>query len=421
MKIFKFGGASIRDAASVKRVASVLKQFPGEDILIVVSAMGKTTNALEKLTQHYLEGHQAEVKAQLEELQNAHLAVIQELFPGQEPSVSKEVEVLFTQLEVITQRSPEGHFNEVYDQIVSFGELLSTKIVGHYLHHNEFANQWLDARRLIRTDQNHRFARVDWNFTQRLVRETIRPGQRYITQGFIGSTDDYRPTTLGREGSDYTASVLAYVLDAAEVSIWKDVPGVLNGDPKVFEKTQLLRQISYEEAIELAYYGASVIHPKTIQPLRQKGIPLRVRSFLAPETPGTRIYANAELDPVIPCFIRKENQVLLTLATRDLAFIVEDHLSRIYKLFHQYGVRVNLSQNTAVSTSFCINYDPVSVPPLREELSREFAVQYQPGLCLYTVRHHHLAARERVQAAGALLMEQLAGHTYQVVINPGDS
>ncbi len=418
MKIFKFGGASIRDAASVKRVASVLQQFPGEDILIVVSAMGKTTNALEKLTKSYLEGHQEEVKAQLEKLQSEHLAVVQELFPGQEPTVSREVEVLFTQLAVITQRPPEGHFNEVYDQIVSFGELLSTKIVGHYLHQNAFTNQWLDARRLIRTDQNHRFARVDWNFTQRLVRETIRPGQRYITQGFIGSTDDYRPTTLGREGSDYTASVLAYVLDAAEVSSWKDVPGVLYGDPKVFEKTQLLRQISYEEAIELAYYGASVIHPKTIQPLRQKGIPLRVRSFVEPETPGTRIYASARLDPLIPCFIRKENQVLLTLSTRDLAFIVEDHLSRIYKLFHQYGVRVNLSQNTAVSTSFCINYDPVSVPPLRDELSSEFAVQYQPGLCLYTVRHHHLAARERVQAAGALLMEQLAGHTYQAVVKP---
>lgn len=418
MKVFKFGGASIRDAASVKRVASVLRQFPGEDILIVVSAMGKTTNALEEITQLFLDGQAQACRAQLSRLKQTHEAVMKQLFPEADAPVYQEVEVLFTQLEVITQAVPEGSFNAVYDQIVSFGELISTKIVGHFLHRHDFANQWLDARRLIRTDQNHRFARVDWNFTARLVRETIRPGKRYITQGFIGSTDDYRPTTLGREGSDYTASVLAHVLDAEEVSIWKDVPGVLNGDPKVFENSQLLRQISYEEAIELAYYGASVIHPKTIQPLRQKGIPLRVRSFLEPEAPGTRIYAGAQLDPVIPCFIRKENQVLITLSTRDLAFIVEDHLSRIYKLFHQHGVRVNLSQNTAVSTLFCINYDPVSVPPLREELSREFEVQYRPGVCLYTVRHHHLAARERVQAAGSLLMEQLAGHTYQVVIAP---
>jgi len=415
MKVFKFGGASIRDAASVERVASVLRYFPGEEILIVVSAMGKTTNALETIVAQYLEQEREQVKTGIEQLKSQHLAIVDALFSPEEHRVRSDVEILFTQLEIITQSPPEGNFNQVYDQIVSFGELISTKIVSSYLHQDGFENKWLDARRLIRTDQNYRFARVDWNFTARLTREAIQPGNRYVTQGFIGSEDDFHPTTLGREGSDYTASVLAYVLDAQEVTIWKDVPGVLNGDPKVFDQTVLLDHLSYLEAIELAYYGASVIHPKTIQPLRQKKIPLRVKSFLHPQEPGTLVQAGPLLKPQVPCYIRKEAQLMLTLSTRDLAFIVEDHLSRIYKTFHQYGVRVNLSQNTAVSTSFCINHDPVIVPRLQEELSQEFDTEYTEGVNLYTVRHYDEAARKRVQQTGAILMEQLSRETYQVL------
>lgn len=416
MKIFKFGGASIKDVDSVKRVASVLNHFPGEEILIVVSAMGKTTNALEKIVESFIKREKALTAERIQRLREEHFAIIKALFPADEHRVHNDVEILFTQLEIITQAEPEGHYNQIYDQIVSFGELMSTKIVSSYLNSCNYQNKWLDARRLIRTDQNYRFARVDWAFTSRLVKETIQEGNRYVIQGFIGSDDDYNPTTLGREGSDYTASVMGYILEAEEVVIWKDVPGVLNGDPKVFENSVLLNQISYREAIELAYYGASVIHPKTIQPLREKNIPLRVKSFLNPENEGSIITGGADLEPQVACFIRKENQTLVTIATRDLAFIVEDHLSRVYKIFHQFGVRVNLSQNTAVSTSFCINHDPVIMPKLIEELHQEFETSYNEKVLLYTVRHYDEVAKKRVSQTGTVLLEQISRQTYQCVV-----
>ncbi len=414
MKVFKFGGASIKDVASVRNVANVLNHFPGEEILIVVSAMGKTTNALEKLVQTFYD-RKPGTEEIIKTIRDGHFAIINELFPADDHRVHNDVDVLFTQLEIITQGEPEGNYNQVYDQIVSFGELVSTKIVSSYLNSNGYQNKWLDARRLIRTDQNYRFARVDWNFTERMVRDTITPGNRYVIQGFIGSDDDLRPTTLGREGSDYTASVLGYVLNAEEVVIWKDVPGVLNGDPKVFENTQLLHEISYREAIELAYYGASVIHPKTIQPLQRKKIPLRVKSFIDPAAPGTLIREGSDLNPKLPCFICKGDQVLITISTRDLAFIVEDHLSKIYKVFHQFGIRVNMSQNTAVSSSFCINYDPITTSRIIDELSKEFDTTFNEKVTLYSVRHYDEAARDRVKKTGEVLLEQISRSTYQVV------
>jgi aspartate kinase len=414
MKIFKFGGASIKDAASVRRVAQVLNHFPGEEILIVVSAMGKTTNALESIVAAYLEDDSTRVSNELKDLREAHLEVVRNLFPADDHRVHNDVEILFTQLEIILQSPVVGHFNQVYDQVVSFGELISTKIVSSYLNSNNFQNKWLDARRLIRTDQNYRAARIDWAFTRRMVQDTIQAKNRYVVQGFIGSDDDLNPTTLGREGSDYTASVLGYLLDAEEVVIWKDVPGVLNGDPKVFDHSILLEQISYREAIELAYYGASVIHPKTIQPLQEKSIPLRVKSFMDPSAPGTLIAKGAQLRPHVPCFIRKEKQLLISLATRDLAFITEDHFARIYRVFHQFGVRVNLSQNTAVSSVFCINHDPIIIPRLVEELKGEFEVELTDPVHLYSVRHYDEAARRRVQATGENLLEQISPGIYHL-------
>ena len=384
MKIFKFGGASVKDADSVRNVASVLGYFPNEEILVVVSAMGKTTNALEEVVQAHSSG-KGDAGAIIADIKEYHFNIINQLFPADEHRVHNDVEILFTQLEIICQGKPAGSYNQVYDQIVGFGELISTKIVSSYLNSTGYQNKWLDARRLIRTDQNYRFARVDWNFTQRMVTDTIQKGNRYVTQGFIGSDDDLNPTTLGREGSDYTASVLGFVLDAEEVVIWKDVPGVLNGDPKVFDNTELLRSISYREAIELAYYGASVIHPKTIQPLQRKNIPLRVKSFVNPSADGTVITSGADLDPMLPCFIKKDHQTLITIATRDLAFIAEDHLSKVYKLFHQHGVRINLSQNTAVSSSFCINYDPIIVPKLIEDLESDFDTHFKTTYLLLVV------------------------------------
>jgi aspartate kinase len=414
MKIFKFGGASIKDAESVKNVAHVLNHYPGEEILIVVSAMGKTTNALEKLVHAFI-NKGGDTKQIIDEIRQSHFAIINNLFPADEHRVHNDVEILFMQLELICEGEPTNSFNQIYDQIVSFGELISTKIISSYLNSSGYQNKWLDARRLIRTDQNFRFARVDWNFTQRLVKETILPGNRYVIQGFIGSDDDLNPTTLGREGSDYTASVLAYVLGAQEVVIWKDVPGVLNGDPKVFDHVELLREISYREAIELAYYGASVIHPKTIQPLQKKGIPLRVKSFMNPAEEGTIIREGSDLNPILPCFIKKDNQILITISTRDLAFIVEDHLSKIYKVLHQFGARVNMSQNTAVSSSFCINNDAITTPKLIEELQKDFDTSYNEDVNLYSVRHYNDAARERVMKTGEILLEQVSRSTYQVI------
>ncbi len=414
MKIFKFGGASIKDAESVKNTAKVLGHFPDEDIFVVVSAMGKTTNALEKITAAFLE-KSSETHSMIEKLRDEHFEIIHQLFPSDEHRVHNDVEILFHQLDIICQGNPEGNFNQVYDQIVSFGELVSTKIVSSFLQSNGYQNKWLDARRLIKTDQNFRAARVDWNYTERLLKETVKAGNRYIIQGFIGSDDDLNPTTLGREGSDYTASVLGYLLGAEEVVIWKDVAGVLNGDPKIFADVQLLEEISYREAIELAYYGASVIHPKTIQPLQKAKIPLRVKSFLHPENQGTCIKDGATLKPMLPCFIKKENQTLIKISTRDLAFIAEDHLSKVYKLFHQFGTRVNLSQNTAISSSFCVNFDPISTPKLIEELQKEFDTDFRENVNLFTVRHWDENSQKIVQKTGEKLLEQISENTYRVV------
>jgi aspartate kinase len=414
MKIFKFGGASVKDAESVKNLTQVLSHYENQDLVIVVSAMGKTTNALEKLVRCYKDDPE-NCSLLIDEIKEYHLNIIESLFTDKTHSIYNQVEILFSQLRILTQGKMEGNYNQIYDHIVSFGELVSTRIISSFLNENGYENSWLDARRLIRTDQNFRFARVNWDFTKRLVHESVQSGRCYVTQGFIGSDDDLNPTTLGREGSDYSASVLAFVLDAEEVIIWKDVPGVLNGDPKVFEETKLLNKISYKEAIELAYYGASVIHPKTIQPLQQKNIPLKVKSFMNPELKGTGICEGETLSPYLPCFILKKDQILVTLATRDLSFVVEDHLSQIYRVFHHFGARVNLSQNTAVSSSFCLNNDPVTTPSLLEELSKHFTLSYNDGVSLYTVRHYDDEAKTRVQKTGDVLLEQISRNTYQVV------
>lgn len=414
MLVFKFGGASVKDAEGVKNLARVMSFYPDHDIVVVVSAMAKTTNAMERIVQTYFNSGKPELKI-LQELKDFHLAIIESLFPTGNDQLHKAVYSLFDQLEAILYAPVQGGYNQVYDRIVSFGELLSTRIVSEYLNENRLTNTWLDARQLIKTDQNYRFARIDWNYTSRLLQEQVKPGQRCVIQGFIGSDDDLNPTTLGREGSDYTASVIGYVMEADEVVIWKDVPGVLNGDPKTFENTELLTQISYREAIELAYYGASVIHPKTIQPLQRKSITLKVKSFLNPEAPGTQITGEVPLVPMMPCFIKKDSQALLTIFTRDLAFIVEDHLSMIYKVFHQHGVRVNMTQNTAVSSSFCINFDPVTTPKLVQELKQEFDISFVDLVCLYTVRHYDEISRNRVRNTGKVLLEQISPGTYQVV------
>jgi aspartate kinase len=416
MKVFKFGGASVKDSAGVRRLAAVLAHFSQDDILVVISAMGKSTNALEKIVGFYLAEDQQSCKEAVEQLEKYHLDIITDLNFPHDALIFDEIDQLFSQLKLKLGVKINGGFNKVYDQIVSFGELLSTKIVSAYLNHSSYTNLWLDARQLIKTDQNYRFAKVDWAYTERMLRESVQLSTRYLTQGFIASDDMGNTTTLGREGSDYSASIIAYCLDALEVVIWKDVPGVLNGDPKVFANTILLNKINYREAIELAFYGASVIHPKTIQPLQEKGIPLKVKSFENPEGDGTAISEGVILEPMAACFIKKDHQLLLKVSTRDLAFIAEDHLSKIYKLFHQFGARVNLSQHSAVSSSFCINYDPINAEPLCKELVKSFDLIKNEGISLFTIRHHNASAREQIKKRGKVLLEQITEGTYQVAI-----
>lgn len=419
MKVFKFGGASIKDAASVRNVYQVLQYFAKENLVIVVSAMGKTTNALENILQSYIQTD-AKLETQINELRTFHEEILKQLFTDKTHRIFNEVEIALTQLSIITQSPSEEDYNKLYDKIVPFGEIISTKIISAFLEDQNYSNTWLDARKLVQTDANHRFARVDWEATQTLIKERVDQNKNYVVQGFIGSDSGHNPTTLGREGSDYTASIFAYSLEAEEVIIWKDVPGILNGDPKVFNDSKLIHQLSFKEAIELAYYGASVIHPKTIQPLRKKSIPLYVRSFLNPTDPGTRVGDGLDLDPFMPCFIKKDKQALITISTTDLAFIVEDHLSMIYTIFHEFGVRVNMSQNTAVSSSFCINNDPVICPKILQALQSEFITTFNTDASLYTVRHYDEKSKGLVKDSGKVLLEQISRNTYQVVTIPKD-
>ncbi len=416
MKIFKFGGASVKDAQGVRNVAKIIDLFQNDGLCIVVSAMGKTTNALEELVHSHFKGlddHEGIIKR----IQEYHLSILEELFPSKEHLVYEELAHVFQQLRLIGMSKPDPDYNLTYDRIVSYGEILSTKIIAYYLNDLGLDTTYLDARKVIKTDQNYRFARINWNFTQILLNQAVKNKKgRYIIQGFIGSDDNYNATTLGREGSDYTASVCAYVLDAEEVVIWKDVPGVLNGDPKVFENTELIHLLNYREAIELAYYGASVIHPKTIQPLQQKGIPLRVKSFLNPQNSGTSIQSlEGNMEPQLPCFILKTNQVLIRIQTRDLAFIVEEHLSKIYSIFHRYGVRVNMTQSSAISSSFCINHDVVNLPLILEALQADFEVEYAENKSLYTIRHYTEESKNGLLQNKELLMQQITHDTYQMV------
>ena len=415
MRVFKFGGASVKDATAVKNVASIISRFTDRPLIVVVSAMAKTTNALEEVVRAWTKntGQAADL---FEQVMQFHRAVALELFEQIPDELNTFLDNLETETAQIINQSPPASYGEAYDQIVHRGELLSTRIIASYLAEQGQETEWLDTRKIIITNNAHRRATVNWETTAANVKEAIAQPRVYLVQGFIGSTPSGTPTTLGREGSDYTAAVLANILEADEVTIWKDVPGVLNGDPKVFNNTVLLEEISYREAIELAYYGASVIHPKTIQPVQQKEIPLYVRSFVNPDLPGTVIRKGLLLKPLVPCYIRKTDQLLISIATRDLAFIVEEHLQLIYSIFHQHGVTVNTMQNSAISTSFCVNDDPIIIPKAIEDLAVHFDVKVNEHLELFTIRHHNAQVRQAIRGEQEPLLEQVTRQTYQVVL-----
>ncbi len=414
-RVYKFGGASVKDAASVRNVSRIIEHHAREPMIVVVSAMGKMTNALENVISAVIEQDEYRLNDALRYVIDFHIAILGDLF--QEGHVIwSVVQNLFDDLRYQSVLQDSERYGQVYDRIIGFGEMLSTQIVHHYLIECAQESYWHSAHELVVTNGAHRRATVDFEMTSKRVAQAVRPSGIHIVQGFLGAASDGVPTTLGREGSDYTAAVMAYVLDAAELCIWKDVGGVLTGDPKVFDDVVRLETISFREAIELAYYGASVIHPKTIQPLQRKEIPLYVKSFVDPLAPGTVIQKGEWLYPMSPCFIRKENQVLITLSTRDLAFIVEDHLSKIYQVFHDAGIAVNTMQNSAISSSFCINHDPVLLPGVLEKLSEIFNVKHNDGLSLYTIRHYDKTAVQSIRAKGEVYLEQVTRHTHQLVL-----
>lgn len=416
MKVFKFGGASVKDAAGVKNLVHVLKTLGTEETLVVVSAMGKTTNALEKIIEVYFENKE-KVKQEVRLLKQFHLQIIEELFGSSSSKVNAAVQDYFDELLDFLKRNKAPNYNFVYDQVVSYGELLSTTIIHYYIEYLGWKSSWLDARDCIKTDDYYRAANLNWEATQQQVKFHTEGNSLLITQGFIGSSSNNFTTTLGREGSDYSAAIFAYALNASSVTIWKDVPGVLNGDPRVFKDTQLLHQISYREAIELAFYGASVIHPKTLQPLQRKEIPLFVKSFENPKAKGTAVSKGKALDPMIPCYIIKKDQVLIRLSSIDFSFIVEENISYIFGLLHEYQMPVELIQNSAISFSVCVNNKYKRLEELLLVLRSRFKVEVKEQVDLFTIRHFDTNAMASIRKNGKqILLEQRTQETAQFVM-----
>lgn len=402
----------MKDAAALHNAIRVVRDYGQSPLVVVVSAMGKTTNALEAYLQQREQGFEAEAEKNLESVIAYHAGIAQEVGIWSE-ALEAKVNAEWQRIAALDTIAPYG---QRYDATVSAGEVVSSLILQAALQSGGVDAGWIDARKVVKTNADHRRATVDWDATEGAISEAISREGVYVTQGFIASGPKGQTTTLGREGSDYSAAIFAYALHAGELTIWKDVPGVLSGDPKVFQNVELLREIPYTEAIELAFYGASVIHPKTIQPLQGRNIVLHVRSFLDPGLPATRIAQVPALEPLVPCWIQKPNQVVFTVGTRDLSFLSEGHLAEVYRTFSDAGLLVNLSQHAAVSSRFCVTADRIAVPKALQALEARYRVSVEEGLCLYTVRRPHEEARLWLQQRGELRFEQRSGLVDQVVL-----
>lgn len=418
LEVYKFGGASVKDAAAIQQLGNLLKDYPkDQSLLIVISAMGKTTNLLEQLvTQFYT--HPEEAANILEKAKAFHFEVLKSLFPEPKHPIYDKVSNLFVEIEWILEEGPLDEFDYTYDQIVPVGELLSTSIISEYLNEVGLNNTWVDARNYIATDNSYRSARVDWEKTEKTIQTDIPKFLKQgwvLTQGFIGSTSENFSTTLGREGSDYSAAIFAASLSAEQVTIWKDVPGVLNADPKWFDHTQLIPELSYLDAIELTYYGATVIHPKTIQPLQNKGINLYVRSFLDYAAQGTRI-GHTQKQHDLPAFIFKVNQVLIEIMPKDFSFIVEDNLSEIFQQFHLHKLKINMMHNSAVNFAVSVDDDAQKIPALIESLQQKFNVQLQHQLELITIRYYDQPTIDRVLTGKSVILELRDRNTCQLLV-----
>ena len=414
MRVFKFGGASVKDAAGIKNVYDVLQKVGYQDVLLVVSAMGKTTNALELVIKNYFDKSES-LQASVNEIKAYHNQILLELFEDPKHEVFEALNNQFADLEYFLSHNKSPNYNFVYDQIVSYGELISTTVLSHYMNFMNIQTQWLDVRNFVKTDSNYRDAEVDWELTQNNISKNVKRQILNITQGFLGSDENNFTTTLGREGSDYTAAIFAYCLNAESVTIWKDVPGVMNADPRYFENASLLNQISYREAIELAFYGATVIHPKTLQPLQKKEIPLYVKSFINPLLKGTVVSKGMLLEPYLPCFIVKRDQLLISLSSIDFSFIMEENISEIFALFHQFKIKVNLIQNSAISFSVCVEDKFGNFKDLHSVLTRKFKVAFSENVTLYTIRHFNDLAAEAVEKDKNVILKQVSTETMQII------
>lgn len=412
MKIFKFGGASVKDADSVKNVLRVLSIQGFERCLIVVSAMGKTTNALERVVEFYF--NKSDYQQEIAKIKEEHIQIAKGLF-DENHYVFSEIKLFFDDIESFLRRNKSPNYNFVYDQVVTCGEMISSKILSVYLSDNEVSNQWLDARDFIKTDTNYREGVVNWEDTEKNISQ-LDKAKTYVTQGFIGSDENNFTVSLGREGSDYSAAIFAYCLDAKDMTIWKDVPGVMTGDPRKFENVELLSNISYEEAIEMAYYGASVIHPKTLQPLKQKSISFFVKSFINPEKAGTKIGISTE-NQLLESYILKENQVLMRISTRDFSFIAEDHISFIFRELAKRNIKVSLMQNSAISLALCLEDKFNNVDELEAELEQDFNTEIVKNVSLFTIRNARLENLDKLYEGKNVLLEQITKTTVQMIIN----
>ena len=418
MRVFKFGGASVKDAEGVKNAARIIESHKGDQLVVIVSAMGKTTNALEELLTLHLTRSEA-VFQKLEEIKSFHFEICNNLFENKKEAIFQELHNTFVEAEWQIEDEPIGTSGFEYDQLIGLGELLSTKILSAYLSSTLVKNSWIDARDVVRTDNTYQAAIVDWKETEQLIQQKFKTLNEsvIITQGFIGSSSENFTTTLGREGSDFSAAIFASILNATEVVIWKDVEGMLNADPKHYESTVKLENISYKEAVELAYYGASVIHPKTIKPLENKEIPLYVKSFKNPAAEGSLINRDSSRDNEIPSYIHKENQILVSFSSRDFDFIDERKLSELFQLFSKIGLSFNILQNSAISFTVAFDYNESKINQLRKEVSENYKVVYNEGATLITIRHFTEQIIADLLKGRTVLLEQRTRSTARFVLS----
>lgn len=417
MKVFKFGGASVNSANAIRNMAHILQQNLDTPLLVVISAMGKTTNLLEKVIPG-IAASDEERRRLLSQCRNYHMEIAEELLQEPQNDTFRKLHSLFEALEKTSATKPSS-YNFDYDQTVCFGELLSTTLISGYLNSIGIINQWVDVRTIIRTDESYREGNVDFDTTRQQACSHLSAlnSQLIITQGFIAGTASGTTTTLGREGSDYSASILSYCLNAESMTIWKDVPGFLNADPKFFNNTVKIDHIPFNEAIELAYYGASVIHPKTVKPIQNKGIHLNIKSFVDPDAEGSVIGPFDSIQPLTPLYIFKNNQVLISIQPKDFSFIAEDNLQRIFAVLAMLNVRVNIMQNSALSFSLCIDYNDVLLGKIVELLNSQFRVVYNKGLQLITIRYYNQHIIDEIVAGRNIILQQRSRNTAQILVD----